>query len=122
MRHSGKILGVFVAAMSLTTGLEGLRRFYLFLGGRQFAAAPSPVLTVLGAITVLILGAWLCMALIRHRRANFSLILAWSGAAVLVAVLGHLNHAAYTSPCRGLAPEQMLLNRRCSELQQRGRL
>jgi hypothetical protein len=122
MRHSSKILGVIVAAMSLSAGLEGLRRFELFLGGQQLAAAPSPVLMVLGASAVLGLGFWLCIALLRYRWASLSLILAWCGAAVLLTVLFHLNHAAYATPCRGLSPEQLPLNRRCTELQQHGRL
>src|SRR5262245_52543901 len=122
MKLSSGILGVSVAAMSLTLGLEGLRRFERSLAGQQLAAAPSPVLTVLGASAVLVLGSWLCVALLRHRWARFSLILAWCGAALLVAVLGHLNHAAIAAPCREQAAVQEPLNRRCTELQQRGRL
>ena len=120
MRHY--ILAVSVAAVSLSAGVEGLRHFDLFLGGRLLAAAPSPSLTLLGASAVLVLGCWLCIALLRHRWARLSLILAWCGAAVLLAVLFHLNHVAYAAPCRRLAPEQLPLNRRCIELQQRGRL
>ena len=90
MKLSSGILGVFVAAMSLSSGLEGLRRFERSLTGQQLAAAPSPVLTVLGASAVLVLGSWLCVALLRHWWARFSLILAWNGAALLVPVLGHL--------------------------------
>jgi hypothetical protein len=122
MKISNGILGVMVAAMSLTMGLEGLRRFKLSLAGQQLAAAPSPVLTVLGASAVLVLGSWLCIALLRHRWARLSLILAWSSAALLLAVLGHLNHSAYAAPCRAQAAVQVPLNRRCTELQQRGRL
>ena len=122
MKLSSGILGVSVAAMSLTLGLEGLRRFERFLAGQQLAAAPSPVLTVLGAIAVLVLGSWLCLALLRHRWASLSLILAWSGAALLLALLGHLNHAAYAAPCREQAAVKVPLNRRCTELQRRGRL
>ena len=122
MQLSSGIFGVSVAAVSLSSGLEGLRRFERFLAGQQLAAAPSPVLTVLGASAVLVLGSWLCIALLRHRWARLSLILAWCGAALLLAVLFHLNHAAYAAPCRGQAAVQVPLNRRCAELQQRGRL
>jgi glycerol-3-phosphate acyltransferase PlsY len=122
MQLSNGIFGVSVAAISLSSGLEGLTHFVRFLGGQQVAAAPSPVLTVLGASAVLVLGAWLCVALLRHRGARLSLILAWSCAALLLAVLFHLNHAAYAAPCRGQAAVQAPLNRRCTELQQRGRL
>src|SRR5215470_13212059 len=119
MQLSSGILCVGVAAISLSSGLEGLRRFERSLAGQQLAAAPSPVLTVLDASAVLILGSWLCIALRRHRWARLSLILAWCGAAILLAVLFHLNHAAYAARCRGQAAMQAPLNRRCSELQQR---
>jgi hypothetical protein len=122
MNLSSGILGLVVAALSLLSGLQGLRNFERFLAGQQLAAAPSPVLTVLGASAVLVLGSWLCIALLRHRWARLSLILAWSGAALLMAVLFHLNHAAYAAPCRGQAAVHEPLNRRCTELQQRGRL
>src|SRR5215469_17011224 len=71
MKLSSGILGVTVAAISLSSGLEGLRRFGRSLAGQQLAAAPSPVLTVLGASAVLVLGSWLCIALLRHRWARF---------------------------------------------------
>src|SRR5262245_24738619 len=122
MQLSNGILGVSVAAVSLSSEFEGFRRFERFLAVQQLAAAPSPVLTVLGASAVLVLGSWLCIALLRHRSARLSLILAWCGAALLLAILGHLNHAAYAAPCRGQAAVQAPLNRRCTELQQRGRL
>ena len=122
MKLSSGILGVGVAALSLLTGLEGLRRFELFLAGQQLATAPSPVLTIVGASAVLVLGSWLCIALLRYQWARLSLILAWSGAALLLAVLFHLNHAAYAAPCRRQAAAQAPMNRRCTELQQRGRL
>ena len=112
MKLSSGILGVIVAAISLSTGLEGLRSFERSLAGQQLAAAPSPVLTVLGASAVLVLGSWLCIALLRHRWARLSLILAWCGAALLLAVLFNLNHAAYAARCRGQAAVQVPLNRR----------
>jgi len=107
--------------MSASAGVEGLRRFALFLEGQQLAAAPSPSLTVLAASTTLAVGCWLCIALLR-RRARLPLIVAWSGAALLLAVLFHLNHAAIAAPCREQAAAQTALTRRCAELQQRGRL
>ena len=122
MQLSSGILGVGVAAVSLSSGVEGLRRFERFLGGQPLAAAPSPVLTILGTSAVLVLGFWLCIVFIRHRWARFSLILAWSGAALVLAVLFHLNHAGYAAACRGQAAAQTPLDRRCIELQQRGRL
>ena len=122
MKLSSGIFGVSVAVISLSSGLEGLRSFERSLAGQQLAAAPSPVLTVLGASAVLVLGSWLCIALLRHRSPRLSLILAWCGAAFLLAVLFHLNHAAFAAPCRGQAALQVPLNRRCTELQQRGRL
>ena len=121
MRFSGGILAVGVAAVSASAGLEGLRRFGLFLGGQPLAAAPSPLLTALGASATLAVGCWLCVALLR-RRARLPLILAWSGTAALLAVLGHLNQAAYAAPCRGQVAVQASLTRRCAELQHRGRL
>jgi hypothetical protein len=121
MRFSSGILAVGIAAVSASAGLEGLRRFGLFLGGQQLAAAPSPLLTVLAASTTLAVGCWLCIALVRQR-ARLPLMIAWSGAAILLAALFHLNHAAYAAPCRGQAAAQGALTRRCAELQQRGRL
>jgi hypothetical protein len=117
MRIVSGILGVSVAAMSMTAGLEGLRRFALFLGGQQLAVAPSAPLTVLSASAVLALGAVLCFALLRYQRAGMLLILSWSGTALLTAFLGHLNHAAYRTQCSGQNP-----NRRCVEFRQRGLL
>ena len=122
MKLSGGILGVIVAAMSLLLGLQGLRSFARFLAGQQLAAAPSPVLTILGAIAVLVLGFWLCNEFLRHRWARLSLILAWSSTAFGLAVLFHLNDAAYRAPCRGQAAAHAPLDRRCIELQRRGRL
>jgi hypothetical protein len=122
MQLSSGMLSISVAAVSLVSGLEGLRRFDRFLAGQQLAAAPSPVLTVLGASAVLVLGSCLCITLLRHGWARLSLILAWCGAALLLAALFHLNHAAYDAPCRGQAASKVPLNRRCTELQQRGRL
>ena len=122
MKLSSGIFGVSVAVISLSSGLQGLRLFERSLAGQQLAAAPSPVLTVLGASATLVLGSLLCIALLRHRSPRLSLILAWFGAAFLLAVLFHLNHAAFAAPCRGQAALQVPLNRRCTELQQRGRL
>src|SRR5262252_8556474 len=99
MKLSSSILSVIVAAMSLVLGVQGLRSFGRFLGGQPLAAAPSPVLTILGTSAVLVLGFWLCIVFIRHRWARFSLILAWSGAALVLAVLFHLNHAGYAAAC-----------------------
>src|SRR5262252_7371726 len=113
MRFLRGILGVGVAAVSASAGLEGIRRFGLFLGGQQLAAAPSPLLTVLAASATLAVGGWLCIALVRQR-ARLPLIIAWSGAAILLAALFHLNHAAYASTCRGQVAAQSTLNRRCA--------
>ena len=121
MRFSSGILAVGTAAVSASAGLEGLRRFGLFLEGQPLAAAPSPLLIVLAASTTLAVGGWLCIALLRQR-ARLPLIIAWSGAAVLLAGLLHLNHAAIAGPCREQAAEKAALTRRCAELQQRGRL
>src|SRR5262249_54466741 len=70
------------------------------------------------------LGSWVLDVHCAHGAsvARLSLILAWCCASLLLAVLFHLNHGAYAAPCRGQAPVQVPLNRRCTELQQRGRL
>jgi hypothetical protein len=122
MQFSSGLLAVGIAALSTSAGLEGLRRFGLSLEGQQLAAAPSPLLTVLGASATLALGSWVCIALLRPGWARVPLILAWSSAAVLLAVLFHLNHAAYAASCRGEAAVQTSLTHRCAELQRRGRL
>jgi hypothetical protein len=122
MQLRSSLLGLGVAALSLSAGLEGLRRVELSLGGQQLAAAPSPPLMVLGASAILALGSWLCIVLLRHRRAGLTLILAWSSAAALLAVLFHLSHSAYGLRCHAQAVAQAPPSRRCVELQLRGRL
>lgn len=121
MGFSSGVLAIGAGAVSASTGLERLHRFGLLLGGQPLAAAPSPLLSVPGASASLVVGLWLCIALLR-RRVDIPLILAWSGAAVLLAVLFHLKHATYRTPCGGQAAAQESLTRPCAELQHRGRL
>ena len=118
------LLGIGVAALSLTAGVEGLRRSVLALEGQRLAAAPSPPLMIPGASAILVLGSWLCVALLRYRQASLKLITAWSGVATVLAVLFHLNHVAYAVNCERLvrATARAPLAHRCVELQRRGRL
>ncbi|HKV74872.1 MAG TPA: hypothetical protein VJN95_10170 [Gemmatimonadales bacterium] len=121
MKAPSILLGISVAAMSLSAGVEGIKRFGLSLAGQSLAAAPSPILTVLGSGAVLVLGCWLCVVLLRHHKANLGLILAWSGAAAVLAILFHLNHVAYAEHCRPSGAPAPLTHR-CLELQRRGRI
>ncbi len=123
MRATSILLALGVAALSLPAGVEGARRFQRSLAGEPLAAAPSPLLTILGSIAILVLGCWLCVVLLRHRKASLTLILVWSGAAAVVAVLGHVNHVAYGAHCQFQPPAAMQApsGRRCVELERRGR-
>lgn len=123
MKASSLLLGIGVAALSVSAGVEGVRRFVRGLAGQDLAAAPSPLLTVLASSAIVVLGCWLCVVLLRWHRASLALILAWSSAATLVALLGHLNHAAYAEHCQRASEttEQAPPTLRCLELQRRGR-
>ena len=112
MRFLRRVLGIAVLALSLATGLTGVERVRLFIAGDVQAAAPSPVLTALGAVALAGLGLHLSYVLLRARRAHPASVAAWAGIAGMLAVLFHLNHASYASHCRDQARPAA---RRCLE-------
>ena len=114
MHFLRRVLGIAVLALSLTAGLTAVERVRLFLAGDVQAAAPSPVLTALGAVALVVVGVDLSYVLLRARRAHPASVAAWAGIGGMLGVLFHLNHASYLSHCRDQAQPSA---RRCLERQ-----